>query len=171
MKSRFGSRGPLKEEMSLQITSMADIFTILLLFLLKSFSVGLTTITPAGDITLPETQANDEMAETLKVEISKDVILVDDKPVTTLTNYRLESNDVEANYTPRSLNSTLIKEKNLRKKAVQDKPPEEREKALAASKLLMILADQKTPYITIKSVLTSASNAGFSDFKLVVVNK
>lgn len=171
MNKRFGSRGPMKEEMSLQITSMADIFTILLLFLLKSFSVGLTTITPAGDIKLPETQANDEMAETLKVEISKDVILVDDKPVTTLANYRLESNDVEANYTPRSLNSTLIKEKNIRKKSVQDKPPEERAKALAASKLLMILADQKTPYITIKSVLTSASNAGFSDFKLVVVNK
>ena len=171
MKNRFGSRSPVKEEMSLQITSMADIFTILLLFLLKSFAVGLTTISPAGEITLPESRGNDEMTESLKVEISQTVILVDDKPITTLANYRLESSDVEANYTPRSLNSTLIKEKSARKKAVQDKPPEEREKAMGASKQMTILADQKTPYITIKSVLTSASNAGFTDFKLVVVNK
>jgi biopolymer transport protein ExbD len=31
------------------------------------------------------------------------------------------------------------------------------------------MADQKTPYRTLKAVMNSAANAGFGDFKLIVV--
>lgn len=151
-------RSPLNQDMTLQITSMADIFMILLVFLLKSFSTGISTITPSSGVLLPEANASDEVKEALKLEISPDVILIDGKPVTHLTQFRLERTDVESDGTSRSLNQALIRVKGKREPADAATPPR-----------LLLLADQKTPYSTISTVLASAGNNGFIDFKLVVV--
>jgi hypothetical protein len=51
-KSFLKRRAP-HEEMSLQITSMADIFMILLVFLLKSLSSGTIQIAPSKGLQLP----------------------------------------------------------------------------------------------------------------------
>src|SRR5262245_17328603 len=111
-KKKFGKRPKGKEDMVLQITSMADIFTILLVFLLKSFSTGVSTITPTSGMVLPESQKPEPMiSETLKVEISEKSILMDDKAVTELRNFALDPNDLERDGTPRSLNTALIKQR------------------------------------------------------------
>ena len=153
---RFRRRRQQKDEMTLQITSMADIFTILLVFLLKSFSTGISNITPGNELSLPVAQAKDQVAETLKIEISQNEILVDDHPATHLTNFRFARSDMESNGTSRSLNTTLLNQKSRRAPASADKP-------------LMILADERTPYATLRSVMASAQNSGFDQFKLVVV--
>jgi hypothetical protein len=36
---------------------------------------------------------------------------------------------------------------------------------------VIIMADQRTPYITMKSVLSAVALHGYTDFKLVVVQK
>lgn len=141
--------------MSLQITSMADIFTILLVFLLKSFSTGAATITPHDNISLPEAKSADPLVETLKLEISDKSILVDDKHVTDLKKFEFDPSDIETNGTSRTLNTALIQ---LKKK-----------NSLTRSSRLLVLSDQNTPYSTIKRVLASATGSGFEDFKLVVV--
>jgi hypothetical protein len=56
--------------MALQITSMADIFTILLVFLLKSYSTGALDIAPSKGMKLPEVQLATGSVEALKVEVS-----------------------------------------------------------------------------------------------------
>jgi biopolymer transport protein ExbD len=165
-KKRFGKREPGNEEMVLQITSMADIFTILLVFLLKSFSTGVSNITPAGTVMLPEAQASDEVADVLKVEISPDTILIDEKPVTQLSGFQFDSTDLEADGTSRSFNAALIKVKLERGPASAPEGGAE-----DAGPKLMILADQKTPYSTLKAVMTAAGNNGYLDFKFAVVGE
>src|SRR4051794_6283392 len=113
-RRKFLKKTALKEEMTLQITSMADIFTILLVFLLKSFSTSISSITPSNNLVLPEAKGPDEVKEMLKVEISPDTILLDDKPVTTLIQFKFDRSDVESDGTSRSLNAALIKEKTNR---------------------------------------------------------
>lgn len=155
-KKRFGKKGgAASQEMTLNITSMADIFTILLVFLLKSFSTGVSSLTPATEIVLPEVAKADSLQETLKVEISRDAILMDDKKVTSLEAFNIPVFDQENDGTPRSLNTALIAQR--RKNTLQKYPR------------LMILADQEAPYATVKRVLASASQTGFAEFKLVVV--
>ena len=154
-KKRFGKRAPATQEMNLNITSMADIFTILLVFLLKSFSTGVSSLTPATEIKLPEVVKAEQLQETLKVEISRDFILLDDKKVTQLESFGVPVFDQENDGTPRSLNTALIAQR--RKNTLQKYPR------------LMILADQEAPYSTLKRVLASASQSGFEEFKLVVV--
>jgi biopolymer transport protein ExbD len=163
-RRRFRKRHPLKDEMNLQITSMADILVILLVFLLKSFSTGISNITPAADLMLPEAESRDEVDEGLKVEISAGSILVDGKPAAQLTGFYFDEMDTESNGTSRALNSTLIHERDrIREETQKPGAPEP-----PAPKVL-VMADQKTPYRTVKAVMNSAANAGFGDFKLIVV--
>jgi biopolymer transport protein ExbD len=142
---------------ALQITSMADIFTIILVFLLKSASTGVSTITPGSSVSLPGANFSDELSESLKLEISPESILLDDKPVATLENYRLDKADLERDGTVRPLNLALI---NQRQKKTNS--PDEHSH-------LMLLADRRAPYAIVKTVMDSAANQGFSDLKLVVV--
>lgn len=154
MRRRFAHRPKANEEMALQITSMADIFTILLVFLLKSYSTGITSITPSQHVMLPQARSSDDMQEALKLEIGPTVILLDDEPVTTLSNFQFDRTDVEVNGTSRSLNSALIRK--TKDTAITSGP-------------LIVLADQKTPYAVFRSVMDAAENYGFKSFKLVVV--
>jgi biopolymer transport protein ExbD len=154
-RKRFGKRAPANQEMTLNITSMADIFTILLVFLLKSFSTSVSSITPSSEVQLPEVAKADQLQEALKLEISRDAILMDDKKITQLEAFEVPIFDQEGDGTPRSLNAALIAQR--RKNTLQKFPR------------LMILADQEAPYSTVKRVLASASQSGFAEFKLVVV--
>ncbi|HUP58296.1 MAG TPA: biopolymer transporter ExbD [Bdellovibrionota bacterium] len=165
-RRRFQKRRQLKDEMVLQITSMADILVILLVFLLKSFSTGISNITPAADLMLPEVAlSKDEVTEGVKLEISPGAILVDGKPAAQLSGFNFEVTDTESNGTSRSLNTMLISERD---RIQMETKVEAGQPAPEAPKIL-VMADQKTPYRTIKSVMNSAANAGFGDFKLIVV--
>lgn len=162
---RFLRRAPQKEDMALQITSMADIFTIILVFLLKSFSTGLSNVTPSGEVMLPEAKSTDEAADVLKVEISPTAILLDEKVVTALHSFHFDNNDLESDGTPRSLNAALIREKDRAPAAANA------ERSETDGGRLMVLADQNAPYGVVKTVMDSAANHGFADFKLVVVEE
>lgn len=159
---RFLKRPKMNEDMALQITSMADIFTIILVFLLKSFSTSITTVSPSQDVILPSAVNSDEVVDSMKLEISPTVILIDDKPVTTMKDFRFEASDLERDGTARSLNSTLIRERKKR-------PDKDAEGNPIDPSQILVMADQKTPYATLKAVLNSASGSGFTEFKLVVV--
>lgn len=172
MRNRFRKNHGKKEDMVLQITSMADIFTIILVFLLKSFSTGISGITP--NVILPEAKSQDEVTDTVKVEIAEHSILVDGKSVTTLDHFKFEKKDIESNGTPRSLNAALISEMSKEKQKSREPAsvPSSGEPAPAKAPQaphLMLLADQNTPYDTLKTVLAVASNSGYADFKLLVV--
>jgi biopolymer transport protein ExbD len=170
-KKRFGKRHLADQEMVLQITSMADIFTIILVFLLKSFATGAASITPAQDMMLPEAVAGDTMTETTKLEISEKAVVIDDKPVANLTNHRFNSTDVESDGTARSLNTAFLKalqaqtKRNLASTAANPKNPNQPKPETG----LLVMADRETPYTTIKTVLDTAAQNGYSEFKLVVV--
>lgn len=149
--------GEQNEEMVLQITSMADIFTIILVFLLKSYSSGLSTVTPGQGVVLPEANGQAQYKDALKIEIVHDSVLVDQKEAASLRNFVFPGNS--------ALDATAKSEEVYR--ALMD----ERKKMSrsAADSHLLVLADQRTPYATLKKVMNSAATAGFVDLELAVV--
>lgn len=68
-------------DVKLNITSMMDMFTIILVFLLKSFSTQGQLITPATGLLLPTSTIERTTRSSLDVQITKDKILVQDKIV------------------------------------------------------------------------------------------
>jgi biopolymer transport protein ExbD len=160
--SPFKSR-PQSEEMSLQITSMADIFVIILVFLLKSYATSSITVSPAAGMLLPEAHAGDSPIEALKVEISKDAVQVDGQPIVKLSDFSFEKTDLQANGASVTLAKALEQQRNRQILIAKSNT------SVKVDSRILILSDQKTPYQTLKSVLASAALHGYTDFKLAVV--
>ncbi len=70
-----------KEEGSLNMNSMMDMMTIILLFLLKSFSTEGALVTPSEELRLPVSQQGEKPKKELNVMISKSMIMVNDQVV------------------------------------------------------------------------------------------
>jgi biopolymer transport protein ExbD len=68
-------------EVKLNITSMMDMFTIILVFLLKNFSTQGQIVTPATGLTLPASSVEKVAQEALNVKISKNSIAVENRMV------------------------------------------------------------------------------------------
>lgn len=158
MSKTFLKKKKLPTEMSLQITSMADIFMILLVFLLKNYATSISNIAPTARLSLPEvTKGSGNIKETLKVEIANDTVVVDQKPVLKLQNFAFtpEEETGLAGSSP-TLLKVLTDQRSLKPEPNTDSS-------------LLVMADQRTPYSTLKRVVASAAGAGFVDLQLVVV--
>jgi biopolymer transport protein ExbD len=151
------------EEMALQITSMADIFTIILVFLLKSYATSAVTVNPSAGMLLPEAHAGDAPIEALKLEISKDGVQLDGQPVVKLANFDFDKTDLQANGVSTTLAKALEQHRNRQLLIAKSNT------SVKVDSRILVLSDQKTPYQTLKSVLASAALHGYTDFKLAVV--
>lgn len=153
------------EEMTLQITSMADIFTIILVFLLKSYATSSIEVQPSPGLKLPEGDSKDAQVEAIQVEVSEKGIQVDHQAVTTLDNFHFQASDLNSSGIPNSLNHSFQNQKKKQTLIAQANPD------VKPDKKILIVADQRTPYVTLKSVFASAALNGYSDLKLVVAKR
>jgi biopolymer transport protein ExbD len=151
------------EEMGLQITSMADVFTILLVFLLKSYATGAVALSPSKGMILPKAHAGETQVEALKIEVSETAVAIEGKPVSELRQFQFQPKDIASNLSSPSLSAAL---------------EIERKRQLTIAKVnadvkvdakVIIVADSRVPYETIKSVLASAALHGYTDFKLATL--
>lgn len=163
MRSRFGAPPSASDEMSLQITSMADIFTIILVFLLKSYSS--VSISPSTGVTIPMAVAEAPQIEALKVEISSNAVLVESKPIEELDHFQFPTEDLLQNHSSKVVSHSLETERKRQQLIAEANPN------VKPDSKILIIADQKTPYSTLKTVLASAALNGYTDYKLVVVTK
>jgi hypothetical protein len=83
LRLRRRSRRP-QQPGGLRITSMMDILTVLLLFLLKSFVAEGEVVTPAPGVTLPESRSQDTPRASLVIAIAADHIRLGDEVITRL---------------------------------------------------------------------------------------
>jgi hypothetical protein len=151
---------------------MADIFTILLVFLLKSYSVSAINVDVGKDIKLPVANGGTESVEAMKIQVTALGITVEGQPVLNLKNYEPSPSDVARDGTypevVKALKREREKQRQIASEQVKQGAKVEDVKANFDSKLLVI-ADKAVPYKLLKGVLTSASAQDFTDFKLVVV--
>jgi biopolymer transport protein ExbD len=159
MHSPFKKKKKISEDMTLQITSMADIFTILLVFLLKSYSTSISTLSPVANTRLPQALTKGEtVRDTLKMEISPRSVLIDEKSVIKLERFAFPPGEVTAEGKAATVFRVLLEQRShLPNPNVEPN--------------LLVLADENTPYSTIKPLLASAAQAGFVDLQLVAISK
>ena len=68
-------------EMKLNLNSMMDMFTIILLFLLKVYATDGQMINPSDDLTLPSSNIEKVNPMSLDLTISKEWLVLNDKPL------------------------------------------------------------------------------------------
>lgn len=164
LKKYMDSRG---QAFKIQITSMVDMFVILLVFLLKSFSTSPVQITPNQDLTLPESTVSADPQDVLKLVVSKNGIFVEDKKVVELQSGELlpeDSDKTDSQFIRKLFEELDVQAKKTRNIASVNETVE------FDGKILM-QADRDLPYAMLQKVLYTSMLAGYADMKLAVIGK
>jgi len=142
-----GKRGTFRP----QLTSLIDVMTILLVFLIKSFSAEGNLITPAPDLTLPESVSKQIPEPIEMVQISEDGILFRDQVVCSTID--IQKGD-----------SLLVHKLYERLHDFTSGTGRENHS-------IMIQADRELSFDIIKRIMYTCSKAGFDDFSLLVIEE
>lgn len=151
----------------IQITSMVDMFVILLVFLLKSFSTSPVQITPNADLTLPESTTTTDPEDVVKLVVSKNGIFVENKRIVEFNAGELAAEDTDK--TDGQFIRKLFDELDVQAKKTRD-IASVNDTVEFDGKILM-QADRELPYALLQKVMYTSMLAGYSDLKLAVIGK
>ncbi len=155
----------------LNLVAMMDMMTILLVFLLKSYSVSAMSIPVGGEISVPMSTNQLNPSEAVKLTITKTgtaeaVIAVDEDAVVRLTPDVLSK--IQAQTKSRKFLITEL-HKALQAKAKKAKDMTKVNPQIQFDHKIMVLADKDTPYWLITSVLYTSAEAEFDQYQLVAL--
>ena len=149
----------------LNITPMMDMMTIILVFLLKSFSSSSSTVTFDANLQVPRSSTQLKPKEAIALTVTKKVILVEGDGIAPITGGKVDpavKRDGENGYYITPLVDVLEKHARKEKKVAElTGVPWEAQ--------LMVIADQTTPYRLLTEVLYSCGQAGYANYRLLVL--
>jgi len=151
-----------KSTFGLNITSMTDMFTILLVFLLQTYSTSTVELIPEAGLRLPQSSSNTNPVESIKLVVSKEVVKIDKTKIASMKNADFEAKDIDPNDT----NFILPLFNELDKLAKDEKL--KNDPAVKEGRILL-QADSGLPYSVLRKVMYTASMAGFPQLKLVTL--
>ena|SRR5579884_1089857 len=168
-KKIFGFKRHLEAEAEdvayLNITAMMDMMTILLVFLLKQWSVSAENV-QISEVEPPKSTIQIQLADALKVQITPTAVIVEGEAVVPV-----RGGAVNPSYKKNGANDFLItpletvaQQHAKREKHIADLRGEEWKGELS------LIADKGTPYRLISEVLYTVGQAGFKNFRLVTLN-
>ena len=148
------------QPVELNLTSLMDIFTILLLFLLVHFGEGGIALPEVDDLKLPMSSARALPAPTINLMVNAKGISVDGRQVMTIDE-AIRGDEPILKPVKEALvllaeNSQAIKKPNI--------------PASFAGKVT-ILGDRKIPFHLLKKIMTACAQAGYTDVSLAVMWK
>ena len=141
----------------MNLTSLMDVFTILVFFLLVN-SGSVEVVEAPKDVKLPESVVQSKPRDTVVISISAEEVIVQGKLVAFVEDIL---NDKESATDP--INARLAELKNnvigINTQAV------------AASQEVTILADRSVPFSVVKTVMSTCTAEGYENVSLAVIQK
>lgn len=139
---------------TLNLTSLMDIFTILVFFLLMNTGES-QELAKANFVKLPDSNADGALHGQLVINVAQDKIMIDNEEIVAVS---------EINRRPGEVNKPLGEA--LKAFAEESGELTEVEKKIGRS--VTIMGDQSVPYDLLKAVMTTCSAYGFRDVSLAV---
>lgn len=141
----------------MNLTSLMDVFTILVFFLLVN-SGSVEILDAPKEVTLPESQVESKPRETVVIFISPDEVLVQGKLVARVEDIvNGEPGVVE----PIHARLAELKESVLGPSTL----------TVAGSREVTILADKSVPFTVVKTIMTTCTSQGYENVSLAVTQK
>jgi len=169
-KSRFRNIG---KPPVLMLTSLLDMFTIILIFLIVSFEAEDFDFKLNPDLVLPESTASAQLKAAVNVSVSRDAIQVENRDVMRLEGGRATVAQYDRGEIPQVV-SALRREYERR---YGDQPTvgervDRGDQASADNEPIVVLqSDRQLDYRTLYLVLRSAANAGFFKYRLAILRR
>lgn len=142
----------------LNITSMTDMFTILLVFLLQTYASSEVQIEQVQGLRLPSSNTDRNPVDGVRISLSPTELKFDQNKIANVQNKMIEASAIDSN------------DSNFIKPLFEElqKYNKENEKSPKIGKVLF-QADQDLPYSVVRKVMYTASMAGFPNLKMVTV--
>jgi biopolymer transport protein ExbD len=159
-------RVPEGEEIRhLNIMPMMDMMTILLVFMIKSMAVQ-TSALNFGDVKLPTSSTRQPPPEeAVQVVIARNVVLVEGEPVANVINGDVDPSAKSQGSFGIEITKLKTQLQGHRKRLEKIAAAQNR----APSKEVTIIADKDTPYRLLSSVMYTAGQAEFKQYRLIVL--
>ncbi len=155
------SEGEIKE---LNITAMMDIMTIILVFLIKSYSTSSVTVTASEDIRPPISTTRQTPKDTIAITVTPKSILVGDRRKVELTNMTVAKGDLQGQ-------KILPLDVALQKEVEKLKYIAERNPNAPFNHEVSIICDKRIPFSLLSSVLYTTGQNELDNWRFIVIAK
>lgn len=176
------SRNKITTDFDLQLTSMMDILIVVLVFLLKSFSVATHSFTSVNNLEMPVSRSANLPPDSLHLIISKDAMIFENERVVDFVKSASSLGDDRAsNRLNRSdlddqgrrilpLFQALIKAKESAEVLRMKSPArDDQGNPLPFEGVLAIQADKQINYTVLRKVMYTAGTAGYRIFRFLAM--
>jgi biopolymer transport protein ExbD len=147
----------------LMLTSMMDMFTIILIFLLFSFSETPETLRLNKDIELPHSTVQAGYQKTIEIVLSKNELSLDGEVMAEVHNRRI------VGLAPDDLTSSALYQRLKTKRSEQTAAVSDGHAGEAPH--ILFLCDQSYSFKTINNVIKTAGMAGYPNFQFAVLGE
>jgi biopolymer transport protein ExbD len=154
LKRMSRNRGKLTK---MNLTSLMDVFTILVFFLLVN-SGSIEVMEAPKNVKLPESRVETKPRETVVIFVSADEVLVQGQPVALVA-------DILAG------RSTAIGPISSRLAELQENIVGPNTLMAASSREVTILADKSVPFAVVKRIMSICTGEGYENVSLAVIQK
>jgi len=160
---------------TLMLTSLLDMFTIILIFLIVSFNAESYEFRLDADLTLPESSSRAQLKPAVNVAVTGNAVKVEDTVVFELTDGEFPESEHEAGrvdplverleeiYRRRYGEPEEVRGRDVRAQQESD------EEYDGFEPIVVVQADRELEYRTLYLILRSASHAGFFKYRLAIM--
>jgi len=141
----------------MNLTSLMDVFTILVFFLLVN-SGSVEVLDAPKEVTLPESRVQMKPRETVVIFVSPEEVLVQGQSVAMVTDIL---DGVSGSTDPITSRLSELKQNVVGPSTL----------AVAGSLEVTILADKSVPFIVIKRIMSTCTSEGYENVSLAVIQK
>ncbi len=157
--SRIKRHNTGEAKVGLNLTSMMDMFTIILVFLMKTYNTEGLLTHPSKDLTLPKSTTERPPEVALDVTVSREWIMVNERPVE-----RLSAVENKTDLWIPTLYDAL-------QKYAQEAKRMEETYGIKFTGKVTIQGDQKLPFSTLLKVMATCGRSEFPNMRLVVYQR
>ena len=141
------------------ITPMMDMFTIIVIFLLFSFSDNPNEISLEKDMQLPKSISDVNYSDSIQLLVSESKLMLDNKIVAKIDNNNIIGLDIN-----RAEESEFYNQ--LRQYKLNNEQPDMKNRDH-----ILFLCDKHIPFKIMNPIIKTAGKAGFSNFQFAVLQK
>ncbi len=141
----------------MNLTSLMDVFTILVFFLLVN-SGSVELVEAPKDVKLPESIEESKPRETVVVSVSPETVMVQGKVVAIVADIL---DNQESALDPLAARLAELKESVIGSATL----------TVAESQEVTILADKDVPFIVVRKVMSACTGQGYENVSLAVIQK
>lgn len=161
---KLARRNKKEEEASLGMTSLMDIVSIIVVYLLKSYASDPVLIQPISEQKIPMSKADSPIQQGVAVYVSNKELMFNEKKLVALKDGILDENAIKNKHLIQPLYDAMVEEAEKAKAMAEQTQTEWDGRAI-------IIGDQKLKFETLVDIMYTAGRAEYVEYAFCVIKK